>query len=129
MIIKMDQAAALPDMRFKTFLTVDTLNSEPKYYTKAPMKSFRPPEEWEIDQHEFRRMIALQDGIFYDTEKSARPKSYVVVPAEMEAAVRGRTDWECLLSSITRRIPATLQGRLSTVRFECYRVMTPNVLC
>ena len=36
-------------------------------------------------------MISLGDGVFYDTELPSRPKSYVIVPAELSPAVRFRT--------------------------------------
>ena len=75
---------ALPDSVFRTYMDVDTREFRTEFYTIAPMKSFMPPQEWHIDRHDFRRMISLDEGTFYDTELSARPASYVVVPAEME---------------------------------------------
>ena len=72
-------------------MTVDTVQSDTIHYVQPPLKSFRSPVEWELDCQDFKRMITLQDGVFYNTEVSARPKSYVIIPAELTAAVRGRT--------------------------------------
>ena len=84
--IDMEQDNGLPDMRFRTFLTVETVTSD-NHYIHAPLKSFRPPVEWELEKQDFKRMITLEDGVFYNTELPSRPESYVIVPAELTAAV------------------------------------------
>ena len=89
--LDMDNNMDSPDMRFRTYLTVDTVQSRTRHYVLPPLTSFCPPVEWELDCQDFKRMISLQDGVFYDTEVAARPKSYVIVPAELTTAVQGVT--------------------------------------
>ena len=81
--VSMDNAVALPDMKFRTYIRLNNQEVHSDLYPKAPLRSFRPPEEWDLDQQEFRRMITLTKGTFYDTERPSRPALYVVVPAEM----------------------------------------------
>ena len=69
----MEQDNGLPDMRFRTFLTVETVILD-NHYIHAPLKSFRPPVEWELEKQDFKRMITLQDGVFYNTKLPTRPK-------------------------------------------------------
>ena len=89
--MNMEHNGALPDMRFRTFLSVETVTSDIQHYRHAPMKSFRTPVEWDLEKEDFKSMITLQYGVFYDTELPSRPKSYVIVPAELSPAVRFRT--------------------------------------
>ena len=44
----MDKAMALLDMEFRTYINVNTREFKTTFYTKAPLKSFRPPEEWDF---------------------------------------------------------------------------------
>ena len=60
--MNMEQDGALPDMRFRTFLSVETVTSDVKHYIHAPMKSFRTPVEWDLEQEDFKSMISLGDG-------------------------------------------------------------------
>ena len=91
---EMDTNTGLPDMRFRTYLTVHRVRSDSRkirYYVQPSLKLFRPPVAWGLDRPDFKRMITLQDGVFYNTELSTRPQSYVIVPAELTADVRERT--------------------------------------
>ena len=83
-IVKMEMELELPDMLFRTYINQNTRNFKTNVFTMAPVKTYTPPEEWNMDSTEFHRMIRLDEIYFYDTEREDRPLSYVAVPAEME---------------------------------------------
>ena len=84
----MEMELDLPEMMFRTYINVNTRDFKTDVFTMAPVKTYMPPDEWNLDYTEFYQMIRLDDMYFYDTERTERPLSYVVIPAEMEEEER-----------------------------------------
>ena len=80
----MDMELAVPMDLFRTYMDVDTREFKTFHYVEAPLLTFSPPEEWNLSPSSFRGMISLDPSRFYDTESAARPRSYVMVPSELE---------------------------------------------
>ena len=75
---------------FRTYMNGDTTGFKPSLFPLAPLKSFLPPAQWGITLEEYEEMHTLDTCSFYDTERSARSLSYVVVPEELLATSRSR---------------------------------------
>ena len=84
----MDMELDFPDMLFRTYINRNTRDFKTDVFTMAPVKTYMPPKEWNLDYTEFYQMIRLDDTYFYDTARTERPLSYVTVPAEMEEGER-----------------------------------------
>jgi len=80
--ITMEMELALPQSIFRTYMDIDMREFMTQYHVEAPMETFSPPEEWNLSPNAFRSMITLDS--FYDTEVAARPRSYVMVPSELD---------------------------------------------
>ena len=77
-------APALPLTFFRTYLDVDTSNFMTHHFAEAPVTTFCPPVGWNLAPWIFQGMITLDTTRFYDTEIPDRPRSYVIVPSELE---------------------------------------------
>ena len=75
---------ALPQSMFRTYIDIDTRDFKTYHYVVAPLRTFSPPEEWDLSQGIFWGMISLDTTRFYDTEIAARPRSYVMIPSEID---------------------------------------------
>jgi len=80
----MEMELSLPQSIFRTYLDTDIRGFRPYHYVEAPLKTFTPPEDWNMSMDTFRSMTTLDNNRYYDTELAARPRSYVLVPSEME---------------------------------------------
>ena len=90
-ITKMEMELELPDTLFRTYINRNARYFKTDLFTLAPVKTYTPPEEWNIDVMEFNRMIRLAGIYFYDTEREERPLSYVAVPAKMKERERRKS--------------------------------------
>ena len=87
----MEMELELQDMLFRTYIDRNTRDFKTDLFTMAPVKTYTPPEEWNIDDLDFHCMIELDEMYFYDTERDERPLSYVVIPAEMGVREREKS--------------------------------------
>ena len=70
----MDMELDLPDMLFRTYINRNTRDFKIDVFTMAPVKTYMPPKEWNLDYTEFYQMIRLDDTYFYDTARTERPR-------------------------------------------------------
>ena len=87
----MEMERELPNTLFRTYINWNTENFRTDVFPVAPVTTYTPPEEWNLDSTEFNRMIRLAGIYFYDTEREERLLSYVAVPAEMEEGERRKS--------------------------------------